>query len=99
MLKHNTSAEKIFVKVERSMNLSLYVKYRFATCIPNCEKETLVSDSAVGLAAQCVDENPFDAFNSMHDRSIESEQTSLAKIDFVIYIQVLHGLNSHSFCD
>ncbi|CAL9154123.1 unnamed protein product [Musa hybrid cultivar] len=39
MLKHNTSAEKIFVKIEHSMNLLLCVNDRFATCISNCEKE------------------------------------------------------------
>lgn len=50
MLKHNTSAEKIFVKIEHSTNLSLRVNDRFATCISNCVKEgcalALVSDSA-----------------------------------------------------
>ncbi|CAL9145606.1 unnamed protein product [Musa hybrid cultivar] len=41
MLKHNTSAEKIFVKIKHSTNLSVRVNDRFATCISNCEKEDL----------------------------------------------------------
>ncbi|CAD5163601.1 unnamed protein product [Musa acuminata subsp. malaccensis] len=56
MLKHNTSAEKIFVKIKHSTNLSVRVNDRFATCISNCEKEDCVKGTIYNFLGELPDQ-------------------------------------------